>query len=118
MGGTREKRLTSPAAALILRRPGTDRTLRFPGPQMNRRFRAALAGLALLAAQQAGAQARLTSPQEQFGHAIGADYQLPNYQQLVAYWQKLATQSDRMRLVEMGRTAEGRTQYMAIVSSP
>ncbi|HEU4556679.1 MAG TPA: M14 metallopeptidase family protein, partial [Longimicrobium sp.] len=85
---------------------------------MNRRFRAALAGMALLAAQQAGAQARLTSPQEQFGHPIGADYQLPNYQQLVAYWQKLATQSDRMRLVEMGRTAEGRTQYMAIVSSP
>ncbi|HYH81838.1 MAG TPA: M14 metallopeptidase family protein [Longimicrobium sp.] len=86
---------------------------------MKRPFRAALAGLAvLLLAREGGAQARLTSPQEQFGHAIGADYQLPNYQQLVAYWQKLATQSDRMKLVEMGRTAEGRTQYMAVVSSP
>ncbi|HET7233450.1 MAG TPA: M14 metallopeptidase family protein [Longimicrobium sp.] len=86
---------------------------------MKIRSRAALAalGLALLAGNGA-AQARLTTPQEQFGHPIGADYQLPNYQQLVAYWQKLATQSDRMKLVEMGRTAEGRTQYMAIVSSP
>jgi len=87
---------------------------------MTLRSRAALAGLslALLAAGGAAAQARLTTPQEQFGHPIGADYQLPNYQQLVAYWQKLATQSDRMKLVDIGRTAEGRTEYMAIVSSP
>jgi hypothetical protein len=86
---------------------------------MKTRSRAALTGLAaLLLASPGAAQARLTTPQEQFGHAIGADYQLPNYTQLVAYWQKLATQSDRMKLVDVGRTAEGRTQYMAIVSSP
>jgi hypothetical protein len=36
----------------------------------------------------------------------------------VAYWQKLDAQSDRMRMVDIGRTAEGRTQYMAVVSSP
>ena len=87
---------------------------------MPRAFRAARAAAAavLLAAPGLRAQTHLTTPQEQFGHAIGADYQLPNYTQLVAYWQKLATQSDRMRLVDIGRTAEGRTQYMAIVSSP
>ncbi|HEX8830042.1 MAG TPA: M14 metallopeptidase family protein [Longimicrobium sp.] len=73
---------------------------------------------AVLAATAAPAQTRVTSPREQFGHEIGADYVLPNYRQLVAYWQKLDAQSDRMRLVDMGKTAEGRTQYMAIVSSP
>ncbi|HEY0037055.1 MAG TPA: M14 metallopeptidase family protein, partial [Longimicrobium sp.] len=73
---------------------------------------------AVLAASAAPAQTRVTSPREQFGHDIGADYVLPNYRQLVEYWQKLDAQSDRMRLVDMGKTAEGRTEYMAIVSSP
>ncbi|HEX8670538.1 MAG TPA: M14 metallopeptidase family protein [Longimicrobium sp.] len=73
---------------------------------------------AVLAASAAPAQTRVTSPREQFGHDIGADYVLPNYRQLVAYWQKLDAQSDRMRMVEMGKTAEGRTEYMAFVSSP
>ncbi|HET7464413.1 MAG TPA: M14 family metallopeptidase [Longimicrobium sp.] len=86
---------------------------------MKQSIRAALTVIAAAGlAQHAAAQGRLTSPREQFGHEIGADYQLPNYQQLVAWWQKLATQSDRMKLVDIGRTAEGRTEYMAIVSSP
>ncbi|HEU4454723.1 MAG TPA: M14 metallopeptidase family protein [Longimicrobium sp.] len=79
---------------------------------------APLAALALLLATSAGAQQRLTSPREQFGHDIGADYVLPNYRQMVDYWRKLDGQSDRMTLVDIGRTAEGRTQYMAIVTSP
>ena len=64
------------------------------------------------------AQGRVTTPRDQFGHPIGADYVLPNYQQLVAYWKKLDAESPRMSLVDIGRTAEGRTQYMAIVTSP
>ncbi|HEV3052490.1 MAG TPA: M14 metallopeptidase family protein [Longimicrobium sp.] len=72
----------------------------------------------LASAGTASAQQRLTSPEQQFGHAIGADYVLPNYQALVAYWQKLDAESDRMTLVDIGRTEEGRTQVMAIVTSP
>ncbi|MBW3571246.1 MAG: peptidase [Gemmatimonadetes bacterium] len=74
--------------------------------------------LALFAAAGADAQQRLTSPEQQFGHPIGADYVLPDYQDLVAYWQKLDAESDRMQLVDIGRTEEGRTQVMAIVTSP
>nr|MBA3969856.1 peptidase [Gemmatimonadota bacterium] len=69
-------------------------------------------------ATAAHAQTRVTTPREQFGHDIGADYVLPNYQQLLAYWKKLDGESDRMQLVEIGRTAEGRTQHMAIITSP
>jgi len=89
-------------------------------PFMKLRRAPALAlALGLLAhAGPAAAQQRLTSPEQQFGHPIGADYVLPNYQQLVEYWQRLDAESDRMTLVDMGRTAEGRTQYMAIVTSP
>jgi hypothetical protein len=74
--------------------------------------------LLLLSALPLAAQQRLTSPKEFFGHEIGADYQLPNYSKFLAYWETLATQSDRMELDTIGRTAEGRPQVMAIVSSP
>jgi len=60
----------------------------------------------------------ITTPQQQFGHAIGDDYQLVNYTQETEYLQKLAKESDRMKLVDIGLTAEGRHQYMAILSSP
>jgi hypothetical protein len=87
----------------------------------------ALLALALAspaAAQQAATRAvapaapGVTTPQAFFGHEIGADYVLPDYRDLVGYWRKLAAESDRMKLVEIGRTAEDRPQYMAIVTSP
>jgi hypothetical protein len=61
---------------------------------------------------------RITSPQEAFGFNIGDDYHVATYTQLETYWKKLATESDRMKLVAIGLTAEGRHQYMAILSSP
>ncbi len=62
--------------------------------------------------------AQVTSPTEQFGHAIGDDYQLVNYSQLAEYWEKLAAESPRMVLDTIGRSAENRPQLMAIVTSP
>ena len=64
------------------------------------------------------AQQHLTTPQEAVGHVIGADYILPTYTQLQRWWEQLATQSPRMKLDTIGRTAEGRPQLMAILSSP
>jgi len=60
----------------------------------------------------------VTSPKEQFGHEVGADYILLTYDQIVDYWQKLDRESDRMTLVDIGKTAEGRTMWMAIITSP
>lgn len=70
------------------------------------------------AAAQAQRANRITSPKEEFGHSFGDDYFLANYQQISAYWKKLDRESDRMVLQDIGKTAEGRTQYMAIVTSP
>ncbi len=70
------------------------------------------------AAAQQPVTASITTPKQQFGHDIGDDYWLANYDQFSAYWHKLAGESDRMKLVEIGKTAEGRTQLMAIISSP
>ena len=60
----------------------------------------------------------ITSPKQALGFNIGDDYRLANYVQLTAYWQTLAKESDRMKLVDIGPTAENRRQYMAIISSP
>ncbi len=75
---------------------------------------AALSALPL-AAQPAP---RVTTPKEALGFNIGDDYQVANYTQLEAYWKKLAAESDRMKLVDIGPTEEGRRQWMAIVSAP
>ena len=63
-------------------------------------------------------QTNVTTPMEQFGFNIGDDYQLATYTQLQEYWSVLDRESDRMVVVEMGRTAEGRPQLMAIITSP
>ena len=60
----------------------------------------------------------LPSPKEHFGFNIGDDYQLANYTQTEAYFKKLAAASDRVKMVDMGLTEEGRHQWMMIVSSP
>jgi len=65
-----------------------------------------------------GLLAQVTTPQQEFGHIVGADYELVNYAQLEAYWQKLAGESDRMVLDTIGLTEEGRPQLMAILTSP
>jgi hypothetical protein len=62
--------------------------------------------------------AQVTSPKDFFGHEVGADYYLSNYQQMHAYWKKLDAESDRMQLKTIGTTSEGRDQIMAIVTSP
>ena len=81
-----------------------------------RLIRSSLVALAI--ASPLAAQQRLMTPQEAIGHAVGADYFLPNYTQLMTWWQTLARQSPRMKLDTIGLTAEGRPQLMAIISSP
>src|SRR5262249_33413932 len=46
------------------------------------------------------------------------DYCLANYKQLTGYWQRLERESDRMKVVSIGTTEEGRPQLMAVVTSP
>jgi hypothetical protein len=60
----------------------------------------------------------VTSPKEHFGFSIGDDYQLATYTQTEAYFKKLAAESPRVKLVDMGQTEEGRTQWMLVISDP
>jgi hypothetical protein len=84
---------------------------------------ALFAGVALALVLQGGAFAQtaphITTPKQAFnGSEPGDDYFLANYDQTTAYWKKLASESDRMKLVSLGKSVEGRDIWMAIVSSP
>jgi hypothetical protein len=69
----------------------------------------------LLTAQTA---LKITTPTEALGFNLGDDYQVANYTQLEAWWKKLAAESPRMKLESIGKTEEGRDQWMAIITSP
>ncbi|MBP1597034.1 MAG: peptidase carboxypeptidase [Acidobacteria bacterium] len=76
-----------------------------------------LAALMALSGMGLYAQGTITPPK--FGqYTAGDDYFLANYTQLVEYWGKLSKESNRMKVVEIGKTSEGRTMIMAIITSP
>ena len=59
----------------------------------------------------------VTSPAQEFGASLGDDYFLATFDQLERYWKKLDAESDRVQLVSIGQTEEGRAQWMAVVSA-
>jgi len=64
------------------------------------------------------AQSRVVpAPDASFGFKPGADYKLATYDQSIEYFRKLAAASKHLRLVEAGRTTQGRVMYFALISS-
>lgn len=64
------------------------------------------------------AQRKISSPKDVFGNNVADDYFLATYTQYEKYVKQVAGESDRMKLVDIGKTEEGRTQYMTIISAP
>ncbi|MEK0430763.1 MAG: hypothetical protein RL139_567 [Gemmatimonadota bacterium] len=60
----------------------------------------------------------LPTPESVFGHTVGADFRLIDYRQSIDYFRRLAAASDRIRLLEVGRTSQGRPWTIALISSP
>ncbi len=71
--------------------------------------------LSLIAA--ATLTAAVPTPKEHFGFTPGDDYKLANFTEVSGYFQKLAGASDRIKLVEFGKSSEGRATYVAFISS-
>ena len=67
---------------------------------------------------QTAAQPALSSPEQFFGFQMGADRKLANWDRLLAYYQQLAKASNRMKLVELGKSSEGRPYIAIFISSP
>jgi hypothetical protein len=82
------------------------------------RFSLALLILAMPIFLMAQNDPNIPTPKSQLGFNVGDNYQLATYTQTEAYFKKLASSSDRVKLVVIGQTEEGRDQLMLIVSSP
>lgn len=61
---------------------------------------------------------QIPAPKEHFGFNIGDNYKLATYAQTEAYFQKLDLVSDRAIMQSIGKTEEGRDQFMMVVTSP
>jgi Zinc carboxypeptidase len=59
----------------------------------------------------------ISAPKDVIGFNPGDDYQLANYTQFEKYFKALASESDRLKLEDIGLSAEGRHQYMAVITS-
>jgi len=59
----------------------------------------------------------ITSPEQFLGFRVGADRKLADYQQIVAYLQKLDQESANLQLLEIGRSTQNRPIVMAVISS-
>lgn len=62
--------------------------------------------------------AAVPTPQSFFGHEIGADRTVMEWDQVVGYFQALARASDRIRVEELGKSTEGRPFIAAILAEP
>src|ERR1035441_8835762 len=75
------------------------------------------AAAALLFLPLAIALAQAPTPESVLGHKPGDDFYLASYDDSLGYFQKLAKATDKLKLVQVGKTTEGRDWYIAIISS-
>jgi hypothetical protein len=58
-----------------------------------------------------------TSPEEFLGHEVGADRKLADYNQIMAFFQKLDQESEKIKVLNIGTTTLGKPMIMAVISS-
>ena len=73
--------------------------------------------LGLGAAPTAAAQSAIPTPESVLGSRVGADFFLATYDESMTYFRRLAAASDRVTLLEIGKTSEGHPWYIAVISS-
>jgi hypothetical protein len=83
------------------------------------RFVVVVALLLLPVALPAQSPSSIPTPESVLGFQPGADFRLANYEQVVSYFQKVAAAApDRVKLMEAGKSTQGRTYIYAVISSP
>ncbi len=62
--------------------------------------------------------AAVPTPESVLGHKPGEDFYLATYDDSLGYFKKLAASSNRIKLVQVGKTTQGRDWFIAFISSP
>jgi hypothetical protein len=63
-------------------------------------------------------QKEAPSPEEFFGFKLGSDRKLARWDKIVEYYQKLDQASDKIKVEELGKSTEGNTFLLVIITSP
>src|SRR5439155_8052230 len=66
----------------------------------------------------ASAPAQVPTPESVLGHKPGDDFYLASYDESLGYFQKLAQATNKLKLVRVGKTTQGRDWYIAVISAP
>ena len=74
--------------------------------------------LAFVVQFAASAQSPVPTPESVIGFKPGTEFKLANYDQTIQYFQRLDAASDKLTLVPMGTSTQGRTFYVALISNP
>ncbi|MEM1120303.1 MAG: M14 metallopeptidase family protein [Bacteroidota bacterium] len=61
--------------------------------------------------------AQVPSPEEVFGFQVGADYKLADYDQMLDYYDQLANTSDRVKMIDVGKSVMGRPIKLMFIST-
>jgi hypothetical protein len=64
------------------------------------------------------AQAAVPSPEAYFGHRMGSDHFVLDWDKVVSYFQTIQANSDRIRVEELGKSTEGWAFIAATIASP
>src|ERR1035441_2013782 len=72
----------------------------------------------LLAVFAAAAFAQVPTPESVLGHKPGDDFYLATYEDALGYFKKVAASSNRIKLVNVGKTTRGREWWIAFISDP
>ena len=66
----------------------------------------------------AAASAQIPTPESVLGHKPGDDFYLATYEDALGYFRKLAASSKRIKLLNVGKTTQGRDWFIAFISDP
>ena len=78
--------------------------------------RRAMKRLSILGLLAAAAAAQAPTPESVLGHKPGDDFYLATYEDALGYFRKLASSSNRIKLVNVGKTTRGRDWLIAFIS--
>ena len=76
-----------------------------------------LSGILALGSFSSQAAAQIPTPEEFFGHRMGADRKLAHWDRLVEYYELIGGESDRVQVVNMGPSTLGRPFLSIFISS-
>lgn len=65
-----------------------------------------------------GMAAAPVAPDAHFGHRMGADYKVLDWEKVTGYFYALEKSSDRVRVREYGKSTEGRPMIYAVIAAP